>query len=481
MTHKNSILQEVSIMCRTYHGDKMWLPYLFRSIEKFFPMHREVVVVYEKQDEAELKSLIPSWVKIVREDKFADGTIQQKYSKLTADTFCEGKYIFHIDSDSIFTRNVRSEYMFRDGKPILEYTPYSTLIEYAKSPEMLEWARNQGMTDAKPHIKVEFWRAGTANAVGEPVDYEFSRRPEKLYPRWMYKQARELIENRHNMSFKDFIKTQHGRHRDDLPVDQIYFSDFNYIGAFMWYHMKDEIAWVNTDDKGYSVRPHFVTQMISYYMLNKSKELKKSAERFLEEILASDGETHFECHPGVTVDPEESTDIPPSIIYLSKAKVLQSGGKLKESIPLYLSAIERQPKLLDAHFYLADVYLKLDQPEAAVDHFKQCLQLKPDLADAHFYLGSIYLKLNQFETAADYFKQCLQLKPDLADAHFYLGNIQFNANQFKDAIFHFEKCLEIRETTIDAYFYLGEICYKQGQFSEGVAYHKKYQALRDKR
>ncbi len=483
MNFNDLILKETSITCRTYVGDKAWLPYLLRSIERFVPIRKEVVIVYEKQDNSELAPLIPEWVKVVREDKFADGRIQQKYSKLTADTYCTGKYIIHIDTDSIFSRNLREDYMFRNGKPILEYTPYKTLIE---------WSQKTG--GANPIL----WKAGTENAVGRAVEYEFSRRPEKIYPREMYSSARQLIERNHGMSFKEFMKQQFGAKFKDDPKDRIYFSDFNYIGAYLWYHEHDKIHWVNTDIDGYSVRPSFILQMNSYRMLDSNKEVKEEVKKFLETVLESDGETSFENHPDLhywrdgkklrnlsnTSDKDYSSQQvcqvshikSDSIIanYLSEALELKSKNQLSQALSIYTKIVGiMSQELIEAYFLVGNFYKSREQLDEALTYYNKCLELNPSLADVYFYSGTIYYQNKQLDKAIIHYNKCLELNPNLADAHFYLGTIYYNQQKLDEAIIHYNKCLELNPNLADAHFYLGTIYYNQQKLDEAIIHYNK--------
>src|SRR5580692_2721015 len=97
-------LDDICIFTRSYIGDLELAPYLYCSIEKHAPDISDVVLVVEEQDADAFRSIVPGWVKLIAERKFAPGTIQQKYSKLVADTHTSKQFILHIDTDSIFVR-----------------------------------------------------------------------------------------------------------------------------------------------------------------------------------------------------------------------------------------------------------------------------------------------------------------------------------------------------------------------------------------
>ncbi len=133
---------DICIYTRTYRGDADFLKFLYKSIAKFCSDWGDVVLVTEKADYSIIKNSVPSWVKVVSEDSFCPGVIQHKYSKLTADLHTDKKYIFHIDSDSIFNKSIDIQDLMHDGKPYLEYASYEHLLFYQNNPNTVDDFRN---------------------------------------------------------------------------------------------------------------------------------------------------------------------------------------------------------------------------------------------------------------------------------------------------------------------------------------------------
>ena len=74
-------LNDICIYTRSYIGDVAFLPYLYKSIERYCSGFGDVVLVLEEKDVDLVSPYVPSWVRIVSEESFAPGTIQHKYSK----------------------------------------------------------------------------------------------------------------------------------------------------------------------------------------------------------------------------------------------------------------------------------------------------------------------------------------------------------------------------------------------------------------
>ena len=313
----NPTFKDICIFTRSYAGDKELLPYLYKSIEKFASNWGEVVLVVEDRDFEIIKPYVPHWVRIEVEESFAPGTIQHKYTKLTADFYTDKEFIFHIDSDSIFIDTPTLQDLFSEGKPYLEYAKYSDLLDYQNNDDFLKlmstYARDKvlptellkmGIQNPQNWITEHFnnwfkgwfelwkenygitqWRKGTSIAFGSDVMFEFSRRPEKLYPRLVYLLARNHIEKIHAITLKEFIATKIGIQTEGIAPER-YFSDLNFIGAILHEYMKDQIEWIDITTAGYEHRKLFVKQFISYDILEKGA-LKLNSKADLNSFLVN--------------------------------------------------------------------------------------------------------------------------------------------------------------------------------------------------
>lgn len=246
--HGDEIRPEVqlSILMRTYGDDLRFAALAFESARRYVPYAHEYVAVVPESDLEEANKILPKFVKTYGEPNVMDASIQQKYTKLNADKYTEGRYVMHLDSDVVFYRMLNHKDVFVLGKPILEYDLYSNIASW--------------------------WQAGTSYTMGHPVAYEYSRSNDHVYPRCIYKRAREYLEKRFGMSVRDFMKTRRGVHdiTDENENPESLFSDFNYIGAFAHSHMREDFAWTfvgtgfdpnhRADPLSYVVRPKIVCQ-----------------------------------------------------------------------------------------------------------------------------------------------------------------------------------------------------------------------------
>ena len=153
---------------------------------------------------------------VVEPTFLSDGHIQQKYSKLTADTHTDAEYIMHVDSDVRF--HTWDEHCFfggADHKPLLEYAPWAMLP-----------------------TSVRQWQKGSEVLLGVPVEFEFSRSNQHVYPRELYKKLREYISTREHRSFEDVFVDRMlvGTHKHMVETPgSLLISDFNLLGGYAHY------------------------------------------------------------------------------------------------------------------------------------------------------------------------------------------------------------------------------------------------------
>lgn len=252
--------KDVTFFIRSYHGDFCWLKNVIQSIETF-SNESHIVLCIEESDFNLLPKIECKQLKVVTEESFCAGTIQQKYSKLTADFHCDTEFIIYLDSDSALVRPFNLKDWLYFDKPLLEYTSYE---------DINNWFLANNIKGGNPEI----WRKGVSAAVGYDVENEFSRRIEKIYRTSWLKDMRNHIEHTTGLTFKNFIAQQNGTKSVKDPKNALYFSDFNYMGSYLWKFKRSEIAWINTSILDYWTRKLCAVQFHSYTMTKKENGIK---------------------------------------------------------------------------------------------------------------------------------------------------------------------------------------------------------------
>ncbi|HEX8822332.1 MAG TPA: tetratricopeptide repeat protein, partial [Archangium sp.] len=91
------------------------------------------------------------------------------------------------------------------------------------------------------------------------------------------------------------------------------------------------------------------------------------------------------------------------------------------------------PDLAVVHALLGLSWQRLDDAGRAVEEFKRAIELAPEDGKNHFYLGELYLGRQRPEAARPYLEKAVELNPLLDTAWFRLGDIHLERKDLKAA------------------------------------------------
>ncbi len=116
--------------------------------------------------------------------------------------------------------------------------------------------------------------------------------------------------------------------------------------------------------------------------------------------------------------------VPKEFQHLAFARIgelYERAGKFTEAVEAYKAAVTESPTWVAERSKLAETYLKLNQPSAALPHVKEAIRLQPK--DAHNYLlmGQIQSRIGQDAAALKAFQKAIELEPGNAFTHYRLG------------------------------------------------------------
>ena len=98
------------------------------------------------------------------------------------------------------------------------------------------------------------------------------------------------------------------------------------------------------------------------------------------------------------------------------------------------SAIQQDPTVADAYYYLALVNEKNRNFKSMKDNLIEAIKLKPENLDAKLRLGKVLLLLNEAETALVQIKEILQQEADNLDAKTLEASILIRQNKMSEAL-----------------------------------------------
>jgi hypothetical protein len=215
---------KVSIHCVTVGKHFYYLKYMLRSVEKFASGFTELVILCPTVDRGEMELMqrqyhgsIPLWVHYFDEWP-GKGFLHHEYLVMCAEQHCRGDFIQHMDSDHVFIEPTMPDDNFVDGKPILVYWDFESLIKV------------QG--------NMKYWQENSERAFGVKDEYEFMRRAPIIHARETYPASRAEIEHHVRTPLDLFVRSQ----RNEFPQG---FCEYGSLGSTAWRKLHDRYHWVN--------------------------------------------------------------------------------------------------------------------------------------------------------------------------------------------------------------------------------------------
>lgn len=151
--------------------------------------------------------------------------------------------------------------------------------------------------------------------------------------------------------------------------------------------------------------------------------------------------------PPVFLDSGTLTAAVPSTVQerLSAGYQAHRAGLWNQAIALYRSALEGDPKRVEAWYNLGLAYRAVGQKREAQQALLQAVRLAPGMAEAHYMLGVIAHEQGDTRQAIAHLDQALEVKPDYAHAHFVLGRLYREKGNAALARRHLEFYLQMGE------------------------------------
>ncbi|MFB6232137.1 MAG: tetratricopeptide repeat protein [Salinibacter sp.] len=139
-----------------------------------------------------------------------------------------------------------------------------------------------------------------------------------------------------------------------------------------------------------------------------------------------------------------------------RGAMAEARGRTQTAIQSYRSAVQRQPKMLEAQVKLAGALFRSQRLDAAQKRLETIVERNPVYsAQSWFNLGVVRLKNKQTAAARKAFAEAVRLDPDLVQGHMQLGRLASQANRYEAAARHFRRAIAVDSTHAEAYGSLG--------------------------
>lgn len=159
--------------------------------------------------------------------------------------------------------------------------------------------------------------------------------------------------------------------------------------------------------------------------------------------------------------------------YSTLARVLQSRGKLDESISLYEQSLALDSSVAQIHCNYATALQANRRFEEAGSACERALALKPDFAEAAVHLGTVRLLQGRLAEAGHSYRHALLIDPSLVDASARLGDLLQAQGKTEEAASCYQEALTLRPESHELHCRLGNIRRAQGRLEDAAALYAR--------
>lgn len=164
---------------------------------------------------------------------------------------------------------------------------------------------------------------------------------------------------------------------------------------------------------------------------------------------------------------------------MRRGRELAQSGNLEGAIAEYLAAIKIDPKLVQAHINLIQLYARTGNTAAAEQEYETAVQLDPNHADCYYDYGVLMFELQQDAKAEAAFRRAIEINPYYPEAHNNLGFLLAREGKLSEAMAEFRSAVAERPDYRLARFHIGQILVGEGKYPQAIQEFSKILAPDD--
>jgi tetratricopeptide (TPR) repeat protein len=130
---------------------------------------------------------------------------------------------------------------------------------------------------------------------------------------------------------------------------------------------------------------------------------------------------------------------------LQRGTALARAGDLEAAEALLKQATELNPELVDAHYNLAIVYRRQQQPDSAIATMSRVVQLRPDDYEAHMRLGAWRFERGQYAESCEAYERAALLRMDSREAWLRLAQSYDAAGRARPAVGAYRRAMALQD------------------------------------
>jgi tetratricopeptide (TPR) repeat protein len=142
------------------------------------------------------------------------------------------------------------------------------------------------------------------------------------------------------------------------------------------------------------------------------------------------------------------------------------------------AALEREPKLPEAHFMLGEIAIYRAQLDRAVDELSHEIALNPGFAMAYYRLGDAYTRREDWDHAVPPLQRAVWLDPTHSGPYILLGKTYLKTGDLPEAERMLRRALRMDPGNASAHYLLGRTLIQSGREEEGKKLLRQWEELR---
>ena len=143
--------------------------------------------------------------------------------------------------------------------------------------------------------------------------------------------------------------------------------------------------------------------------------------------------------------------------------------QFEAALQIYRQVLQVAPDYPDALHFSGLIAFQQDRDEEAVALIRRSLQVAPDFAGYWNNYGNVLKELGHLEEATSAYEKAVALQPDFADAHHNLGVLARQRDDLEGAIAEYEKALAVDANRPDTCLNLGNALEKLDRLDESAS------------
>ncbi len=175
---------------------------------------------------------------------------------------------------------------------------------------------------------------------------------------------------------------------------------------------------------------------------------------------------------------------PTAEIYLKIANCNKLLNDIENAFEYYEKVLKSEPENIEALLNIADTYRRLNKTENSIKTYDKILTLYPDadnsihksatkyknevISNVVSKMGVNFLRQQNYDAAIQKFKEAIDLNPENHKNYSNIGVVYIKQGQTEKAIAWMQKAVEINPEYIKAYFNLGTLLLNTGKFQSAV-------------